>query len=166
MSEKRMKVSLLVIISLAIIAISMVTVVMYAQPNKKGLGIASNGVDDSKNFEVQKMIRYRYLPPGKGLGLIKNVELSEEFKNNILDILGSNENTSKLLDEGYEVTLIRPIIKLVVLGDGSVVLKVVEVQVTLYKKGEGVFQVLIDYEAKEVVNIFGQKYCKCASSTS
>ncbi|MEM0453247.1 MAG: hypothetical protein QXO98_01110 [Sulfolobales archaeon] len=164
------KLSMIAAISLAIIVLSITTIVSYAKPNDKGFGLlaatSNDDVNDFNGIGLQKMLRYRFFPPGKGLGLIKAVELSEEFKNRVIDILESDENTSKLLSDGYNVTLLRPIIKLVVQGDGSVALKVVEVQVTLYKKGEGVVHVLVDYDDGKVIKIWEPKYCECKCLSS
>ncbi|MEM0361132.1 MAG: hypothetical protein QXY36_03850 [Sulfolobales archaeon] len=175
MGKVGLKLPIIAAISIAIVALSMATIVTYAKPNN-GLGyvalIGAEEVSKGWGLGLQKMLKYqRILPPGIGLGLsVKSpFELSEEFKNKVLKILEANETTKNLLDQGYNITVIRPIIKLVVQGDGSIMLKVAEVRVDLYKKGEGVVHVIVDYYKGEVINIlYGLKIreCKCVTTTS
>lgn len=128
---------------LAIVVLGLVGVVAYAKPNSKGLGLVyggqqtadDDGVSNGRGLMMQKMFNnIRKLPLGWGLWLNKKfIEVSEGFKDRVVNILQSNENTSKLLNEGYNITAIRPIIKLVVQDDGNILLKAVGAWVTLHK---------------------------------
>lgn len=175
MSKVGLKLPVIAVISVAIIALSMASIVTYAKSNN-GLGYQATaeaeGASKGWGLGLQKMFKYQHMfPPGIGLGLSMKspFELSEEFKNKVLKILEANETTKNLLDQGYNIVAIRPTVKLVVQGDGSIVLKVAEVRVDLYKKGEGIVHVIIDYYNSKVVNIlWGLKIheCKCATTTS
>jgi hypothetical protein len=158
-------------LALAIVVLGLVGMVAYAKPNPKALSLVyggqqaadEEGISNGKGLMMQKMFNnIRKLPPAWGLWLNKkSIEISEGFKEKVVNILKSNENTSKLLDEGYNITAIRPIIKLVVQDDGTVVLKAVGAWVTLHKEGGGVVHVLVDLENSTVVKIWGPATCVC-----
>jgi len=78
------------------------------------------------------------------------VEVSEEYRNKVLEILSNDEDVAKLLSEGYNVTSVKPIIKAYVAADGTVALKASQALVTLVKKGEGVAVALVDLEQGKV----------------
>jgi len=81
------------------------------------------------------------------------VEVSEEYRSRVLEILGSDEGVAKLLSEGYNVTSVRPVIKVYVAADGTVTLKASQALVTLVKRGEGVAVALVDLEQGKVVKL-------------
>ncbi len=162
----RSKALVVAAISLAIIVLGMATVVVNAKPDNDRLNTKTvaggNGAATGVGF--QRMLRHLHMfPPGKGLGLGVGaaLELSDELKEGVLAILKEDSNVSELLNEGYNVTAIIPLIKLVVQGDGSIALEVVKVWVNLHKEGEGVVHVLLDYEKGEVVKIWSWKTCEC-----
>ena len=84
------------------------------------------------------------------------VELSEEFKQKVVEILKSDTDTSALLSSGYNITCIEPILRLVVQGDGSVTMKVTKVIVLMVKPGEGKALAYVDLETGTV-----EKLVKC-----
>jgi len=87
-------------------------------------------------------------------GLIgPRVEVSEEYRSRVLEILSRDEDVAKLLSEGYNVTLVKPIIKAYAAADGTVTLKAPQALVTLVKKGEGVAVALVDLEQGKVVKL-------------
>lgn len=66
-----------------------------------------------------------------GIGRV-SVEISDELKQTVINILGSDSDASKLLSEGYNVTQILPThVKAVVGGDGTITLKVDKVVAVL-----------------------------------
>jgi hypothetical protein len=81
------------------------------------------------------------------------IEISEEYKANIRNILNSDEDVKKLLENGYNITAITPIIKAVVQGNGEVVLKATEATVTLRKDNEGIAYVEVNLELSKVTRI-------------
>jgi hypothetical protein len=81
------------------------------------------------------------------------VEVSEEYRSRVLEILSRDEDVAKLLSEGYNVTSVRPVIKAYIAADGTVALKASQALVTLVKKGEGVAVALVDLEQGKVVKL-------------
>ena len=81
------------------------------------------------------------------------VEISEEYRSRVLEILSSDEDVAKLLSEGYNVTSVRPVIKAYIAADGTVTLKASQALVTLVKKGEGVAVALVDLDQGKVVKL-------------
>jgi len=81
------------------------------------------------------MLEWRVKGFGRGVPLRAfSVEVSDEFKAKILSILQSNDNTSSLLQQGYNVTRIIPVkFSFVIGGDGTVTIKVTQVVVELVK---------------------------------
>ncbi|MGB9718007.1 MAG: hypothetical protein ACPL4E_06140 [Thermoproteota archaeon] len=86
----------------------------------------------------------------RGLG---SIEISEEFKNNVVNIAKSDSDVQNLLSEGYNVTCIQPIIKTVVEADGSVVAKAKSAILTLRKDNSGMAFVWVDVENSKVTRI-------------
>ena len=81
------------------------------------------------------------------------IEISEEYKTNIINVLNSDEDVSELLENGYNITAIIPIIKAVVQGNGEVVLKATEATVTLRKNSEGIAYVEVNLELGKITRI-------------
>lgn len=88
---------------------------------------------------------------GHGLGMM--ITVSEEFKENVLNITESDSDVQQLLTDGYNVTNVRPIIETVVEGDGSVVTKATSAVVILQKDTTGYASVLVDIDAAKVTRI-------------
>ncbi|MEM4766692.1 MAG: hypothetical protein QXN51_01175, partial [Ignisphaera sp.] len=86
-----------------------------------------------------------------------HVIVSDEYKAEIIEILKTDPDVKKLLENGYNITVVKPLIKMYVQGDGSVVLKAVQASVTLCKKGEGITVVLVDIEEGRVLKILQYK---------
>jgi hypothetical protein len=90
-------------------------------------------------------------PPGRrGFGFI---EVSEEFEESVLAIAEGDEDVQALLDEGYNVTGVRPIIKTVVDGDGNVVTKATDAIVMLEKDDTGRAGVWVNLDEAKVTEI-------------
>ncbi|MEM0027491.1 MAG: hypothetical protein QXT53_05880 [Ignisphaera sp.] len=53
----------------------------------------------------------------------QNIVVSDEYKQKVLNIIQSDANVSRLLAEGYNVTMIRPVFQAYVQGDGTVTLR-------------------------------------------
>lgn len=157
MSKSWVKTSAIIVTILTLFVFSVATITTYAKQDKVSGGFSEV---TPPTLPTKPMI-----PPGLGKGLrqwlIRYIELSEDFKVKIREILVNNETTKSLIDKGFNITSIRPYIKLVVLGDGSVVLRVTEVLVTLYKRGEGVVYVLVDYVNGKVMHVWGSNICAC-----
>lgn len=88
---------------------------------------------------------------GRGPGM--TITVSDEFKENVLNITESDPDVQQLLTDGYNVTAVRPIIKTIVEGDGSVVTKATSAVVMLAKDTTGYASVWVDLEAAKVTRI-------------
>lgn len=95
-------------------------------------------------------------PPAcfKWRGLWRFVEVSEEFRERVVGVASQDPDVKSLLDEGYQVVDVRPVIKLVVSGDGTVTAKAPSAVLTLRKEdGGGRAFVWVDVEQGKVVKV-------------
>uniref|UniRef100_A0A7C5XMP2 Uncharacterized protein n=1 Tax=Ignisphaera aggregans TaxID=334771 RepID=A0A7C5XMP2_9CREN len=106
----------------------------------------------NKTYPLHLMYLWRFRGYWRNVKL-QAIEISEEYKAKVIEILNNDVDTKKLLENGYNITLIRPIVKLYVQGDGSVILRSTEAMATLFKKGEGIVRVLVDIENSKVIKI-------------
>jgi hypothetical protein len=90
--------------------------------------------------------------PHRGRGFVF-IEVSEEFEESILAIAEGDEDVQALLDEGYNVTGVRPIIKTVVDGNGDVVTKATDAIVLLEKEDTGRAGVWVNLDEAKVTEI-------------
>ena len=90
-------------------------------------------------------------PRGWGRGGF--VEVSEEFEENVISIAESDEDVQALLDDGYSVAGVRPIIKSLVEADGNVETKAANAIVVLEKDETGRARAWVDLEETKVTKI-------------
>jgi hypothetical protein len=114
----------------------------------KGLGFM--GLADS-NITVGKPAMHRGWMRGRGYS--GSIEVSEECKENVINIAKNDTDVQNLLNEGYNITSVKPIIKTVVEGDGTVVTKATTAIVTLEKDTTGRAMVWVDLEQGKVTKI-------------
>ncbi|MEM3698089.1 MAG: hypothetical protein QXQ94_11475 [Candidatus Bathyarchaeia archaeon] len=97
----------------------------------------------------------RGMPHGgmRGRGCYGSIEVSEEFKENVINIAKSDTDVQNLLNQGYNVTAVKPIIKTVVEGDGTVVTKATSAILMLQKDTTGRAFVTVDVENAKVTEI-------------
>ncbi|MCS7105423.1 MAG: hypothetical protein NZ954_07690 [Thermofilaceae archaeon] len=89
---------------------------------------------------------------GRGLRGMLEVQVSEEYKNKVVDILKADPDASNLLNQGYNVTGIKPVFTVTVSGSGDVSLKAPRALVVL-KSSSGYATVLVDVEQGKVLKI-------------
>ena len=89
----------------------------------------------------------------RGRGCYGFIEVSEEFKENVINIVKNDSDVQNLLNEGYNITEVRPIIKTIVEGDGSVVTKATSAIVMLEKDTTSRAVVKVDVENAKVTEI-------------
>jgi hypothetical protein len=82
-----------------------------------------------------------------------NVEVSSAYNATVMSILQEDTDVQNLLTQGYSVSAVRPIIKTVVEGDGSVVNKASSAIVTLQNSSTSRATVWVDVEAGKVTKI-------------
>jgi len=89
---------------------------------------------------------------GRGMlgGLIT---VSEEYKDNVINITESDTDVQALLTEGYNITGVRPIISTMVEADGTVIMKATTAIVSLQKDTTGRALVWVDVEQEKVTRI-------------
>jgi hypothetical protein len=88
-----------------------------------------------------------------GRGCYGFIEVSEEFKENVINIAKKDTDVQNLLNEGYNITGVRPIIKTIVEGDGTVVTKATNAIVILEKDTTGYAIVKVDVANAKVTEI-------------
>lgn len=81
------------------------------------------------------------------------IEVSEGFKQRVEEILKMDPNTSTLLKEGYNITTIRPIVKIVVQEDGDIVMRATRATVEMVKLGVGRAVAYVDLESRSVLRL-------------
>jgi hypothetical protein len=120
---------------------------------------ANNGEENNKGFPG--WVNERMMPgmrewsrggPG-GRGCYGFVEVSEEFEENVVTIVKSDSDVQDLLDDGYNITGVRPIIKSIVEADGNVETKATSAIVMLEKDTTSHASVWVDMEEEKVTEI-------------
>jgi len=89
---------------------------------------------------------------GFGSGFIP-VEVSAEFEEKVTNIAKNDTDVQQLLDEGYNVTRVMPIVKTIIDGDGNVVTKATNATVMLEKDTTGRAIVSVDLTQEQVTQI-------------
>lgn len=99
----------------------------------------------------------RGMPPGgmRGRGCFDYgfIEVSEEFEQNVIKIAQNDTDVQSLLNEGYNITAVKPIIKTIVEGDGTVVTKATSAILIMEKDTAGRAFVWVDLEQEKVTRI-------------
>jgi hypothetical protein len=90
---------------------------------------------------------------GGGRGGFGPITVSEEYKDNVLNITESDTDVQALLAEGYNITGVRPIISTTVEGDGTVITKATTAIVSLQKDTTGWALAWVDVEQAKVAKI-------------
>jgi len=90
---------------------------------------------------------------GWGRGGFMSVTVSQEFKDNVINIAKSDSDVQNLLNDGYNITDVRPIINAMVEADGTVTLKATSAIVMLSKDTTGRATVWVDLEQAKVTRI-------------
>ena len=88
----------------------------------------------------------------RGQGCFGLIEVSEGFKDKVINIAKSDEDVQNLLNDGYVITNVRPIVKTIVGDDGSVMMKATDAIVTLNKESARAI-VKVDVENAKVTEI-------------
>jgi hypothetical protein len=89
---------------------------------------------------------------GRG-GCSGSLEVSAEYEANVLNIARNDTDVQALLNEGYNITQVRPIIKTVVEADGTVATKATTAIVMLLKDNTGRAAVTVDLDQAKVTEI-------------
>lgn len=90
---------------------------------------------------------------GGGAGGMGNIEVSSEYTETVNAILEADTDVQNLVAEGYNVTLIRPIIKTVVEADGTITTKATTAVVILQNGTSGYAVTQVDISQAKVTQI-------------
>ena len=90
---------------------------------------------------------------GGGGGCYSQIQVSEEFKQNVVNIAENDTDVQNLLAQGYNSTSVRPLISSVVEGKGVVTTKATSAILVLQKDTTGSASVLVDLEQGRVTKI-------------
>ena len=82
-----------------------------------------------------------------------DLEVSEDFTANVTAVAKSDSDVQNLLANGYNITLVRPMIKTVVDGQGNVITKATGAIVELENSMTSRATVLVDLENAKVARI-------------
>ena len=115
-----------------------------------GISLRADIENESKPPFIWQWRWGRHYGPFCG-GFGPKISVSEEFKENVINIAENDSDVQNLLDAGYENVSIRPIIKATVQGNGDIT-KATGAILTLCKEG-GRALVQVDLEAGKVTKI-------------
>jgi hypothetical protein len=90
--------------------------------------------------------------PG-GFGGLGQIEVSADFTANVTNIAKADSDVQNLLANGYNITMIRPIIKTVIDAQGNVAAKATSAVLMLQNGTTGHASVLVDLEKGKVTEI-------------
>ena len=91
--------------------------------------------------------------PPRGCGRGEFTTVSQEYKDNVINITESDTDVQKLLAEGYNITGVRPLINATVEADGTVTMKATNAIVTLTQNTTGRAIVWVNVEQAKVTRI-------------
>ncbi|MCS7119697.1 MAG: hypothetical protein RMJ07_00890 [Nitrososphaerota archaeon] len=90
---------------------------------------------------------------GQKCGRGWSIEISDEFKENVIAIAEGDPDVQSLIEQGYNITNVMPKIALRVEGDGTVTMKATSAVVVLRNGSGGWAQVWVDIEQGKVTRI-------------
>jgi hypothetical protein len=98
---------------------------------------------------------FRGCPRGMGqdFGGFGAIQVSSEFQQNVTNIAKNDSDVQNLLNNGYNVTSVRPIITSIVDANGNVVTKATSAELMLQKDTTGRASVLVDLNQAKVTKI-------------
>jgi hypothetical protein len=91
--------------------------------------------------------------PRGGYGSYGSIQVSEEFKQNVINIAENDTDVQNLLAEGYNVTSVRPIISTIVDAEGYVTTRATTAVLILQKDTSGLAYVTVSIEDAKVTQI-------------
>lgn len=148
--EKRIKI-LMISTVLVLAALSGVAAMVYANGIANDTSAATNVARNYGDYYGGMPAFFGRQACGRGRG--EFITVSQEFKDNVINITESDPDVQKLLAEGYNVTGVRPIINATVQADGTVSMKATSAIVTLLQNTTGRATVWVDMEQSKVTRI-------------
>ena len=90
---------------------------------------------------------------GRGFGGLGAVQVSSDFTANVTNIVNNDSDVQNLLNQGYNITSIRPVISAVIDGNGNVVTKASTADVLLLGNNGSRSLVVVDLTQDKVTKI-------------
>lgn len=144
--ERSKDVVLISLVGLAVLGILVGSTMLTAYASSNNIGIGSlGGLFNGTGLGWRAWLR--------GGGRFGPIEVSEEYKQNVINTAKSDPDVQNLLNSGYNITGVRPIITTKVGADGSVVMKATSAVVQLEKDTTSRAFVWVDLEAGKVTKI-------------
>jgi hypothetical protein len=88
-----------------------------------------------------------------GFGGFGPVEVSEEFEQTVVNIAENDTDVQNLMNEGYNATAVRPVIKTIIDAEGNVVTKATSAVLILQKDTTGYATVTVNIDEAKVSQI-------------
>ena len=151
--ERKIK-TLMISTVLVLAVLSGIALVVYANAN----GV-TNDTNTTANVTYSDTAQYcagaRPFFGGRGFGGGRGmpITVSQDYKDNVINITKSDTDVQALLAEGYNITGVRPIIGTTVEADGTVNMKATTAIVLLQKDTTGRALVWVDVEQAKVTRI-------------
>ncbi|MEM0217455.1 MAG: hypothetical protein QXM73_01725 [Candidatus Nezhaarchaeales archaeon] len=119
----------------------------YAQ-NTNAEGQITQQIKAPFGFKLVGWLNFRHkLGPLRG-----TIQISSEYNETVMNILSTNSDARSLLDQGYRVVSMRPLVTAYVQGDGTVSFKA-EKAVVILSNGNVVVAYIVDVVSRSVTHI-------------
>jgi hypothetical protein len=125
--------------------------------------VYANGLTNGTNTESRIMLNYGGYPSGGhgfgrqgfgwGCGWGGPITVSQDYKDNVINIAQNDSDVQNLLADGYNITDVRPIINTIVEADGTVTMKATTAIVILSQNTTGRAFVTVNVEQGKVTQI-------------
>jgi len=139
--------------ALVLAVLSGIAVMAYANGGTNGTSIAANVVYDYGGGYFGGGRRTFLGRQGHGCGRGESISVSQEYKDNVINITKSDLDVQKLLADSYNITGMRPIISATVEADGTVAMKATSAVVMLSQNTTGRAFVWVNVEQAKVTRI-------------
>lgn len=147
--EKKYLVLVIVVVLASILSILSVVTLAYTQKNN-GVETPSSASKIWVPLAWNSRFRRAFGWGARGLEAV----ISDEFKQKVVSILQKDSNVATLLNQGYNITNIKPIATMIVGGDGSVTFRATKAVVTLCNGNGGRAVVYVDVEGGKVLAVY------------
>jgi hypothetical protein len=135
------------------------TVLILAILSGIAVMVYANGVANGTSTESDIMFNYGGCPGGghgfgrRGFGWGGGITVSQEYKDNVINIAQNDPDVQNLLADGYNITDVRPIINTIVEADGTVTMKATTAIAMLSQNTTGRAFVTVNVEEGKVTEI-------------
>jgi hypothetical protein len=153
--ERKTKILLMSTV-IVLAALSGVAMMAYANGTTNSTSTTSNAIYGFGNYGNDTYASFGGHGPGhRGAhgGCWGSITISQEYKDNVINIAKNDSDVQNLLAEGYNITNIRPIINSTIAADGTVTTKATTAIVTLTLNTTGRACVTVNVEEAKVTQI-------------